>query len=101
MKGLIILLGSMVLAIGLNRAEVVDFPVIAPYLDWIAEKLYYVAPALSRLPPGSAMWVSPGLIAGVVFILAVLVAIFFQSNGSDMESQLRQRQPKAHKIKVK
>ena len=103
LSGLIITISSVGLAIVLNHAEVVDFPVIAAGLDWITEGLYHIAPPLTQLPSGSAMWIGPVLVGVFAFIMAtVIVAVANPSSAmSSMEAQLRRRQRQPRRVKIR
>jgi hypothetical protein len=77
-SGLVITICATGLVVLLHYADVLDFPVVATYLDCITACIYHVVPALSQLPPGSDMWISSVALGALAFILASLsVALVF------------------------
>jgi hypothetical protein len=77
-SGLVITICATGLAVLLHFAYVLDFPVVATYLDWITAFIYHAVPALTHLPPGSDMWISSVALGALAFTLASLsVALVF------------------------
>jgi hypothetical protein len=59
----------------LHYSDVFDFPLVAPYLDWITACIYHLIPALTHLPPGSDMWISSVVVGALAFTLASLSVV--------------------------
>jgi uncharacterized membrane protein len=77
-SGLVITICATGLVVLLHYADVLDFPVVATYLDWITACIYHAVPALTHLPPGSDMWISSVALGVLAFTLASLsVALVF------------------------
>jgi hypothetical protein len=67
----------------LHYADVLDFPGVATYLDWITACIYHAVPALTHLPPGSDMWISSVALGALAFTLAsLIVALVFPTKRS-------------------
>jgi hypothetical protein len=77
-SGLVITICATGLVLLLHYADVLDFLVVATYLDWIAACIYHAFPALTHLPPGSDTWISSVVLGALAFTLASLsVALAF------------------------
>jgi hypothetical protein len=103
-SGLIVAAGSSLVGIGAYGADLHNFPVIAPWMDWLADRIYGALPILARLVPSAKMFVSAAAI-GLVFFLAatVLVACLVPSSRigaleAQMRGMQRQRQPRRVKM---
>lgn len=77
-SGLVITICATGLVVLLHYADVLDFPVVATYLDWITACIYHALPALAHLPPGSDTWISSVTLGALAFTLAsLIVALVF------------------------
>jgi hypothetical protein len=77
-SGLVITICATALVVLLHYADVLDFPVVATYLDWITARIYHAVPAVTHLPQGSDMWISSVALGALAFTLASLsVALVF------------------------
>ena len=77
-SGLVITICAAGLVVLLHYADVLDFPGIATYLDWITACIYHALPALAHLPPGSDTWISSVALGALAFTLAsLIVALVF------------------------
>ena len=77
-SGLVITICAAGLVVLLHYADVLDFPLVATYLDWTTACIYHVVPALTHLPPGSDMWISSVALGALAFTVASMsVALVF------------------------
>jgi hypothetical protein len=97
-------LASILVTALLYCADVHNAPVVAPWLDFLAERFYQWMPVLGRLVPNAAMLVS-SLAVGLVFFLitTVLAACLVSSSRiraleSQMRGMQRKRRPRSVRI---
>jgi hypothetical protein len=62
-SGLVITIYATGLVVFLHYTDVLDFPVVATYLDWITACIYHAVPALAHLP----LFILASLIVALVF----------------------------------
>jgi hypothetical protein len=103
-SGFLVAIASLLFSIACYYADLRNVPVIAPWMDWIADHLYSLLPILTRLAPAAKMFVSAASVGLAFFLLAtVLSACFIPSSRiGDLEGQMRaiQRKRRPRTVKV-
>ena len=102
--GLIIFLSAALVALSLYLADLHNVPVVAPWLDFLAAKLYQGFPLLGRLLPYGRMYLASAVIGLAVFLLATIFASpFIGSSTSEgqLENKLKARSKSKHGPSVK
>ncbi len=87
-RGFLILVGSILVAVSCYYADLVNLPVIAPWLDWITVRICHWFPMMSRLL-SAAMWIGSVVIGLTVFIIsnAIVSAVSPTSEIARLERQ--------------
>jgi hypothetical protein len=104
-SGLLVSIAAILVWIGAYYSDVRNVPVIAPWLDWIADRLYGMLPILKHLAPQAAMSASATAVALIFFLAASVLVACFSRPGSatdKIERQLKTRGDKAkHRAGIK
>jgi len=91
-SGWIVLVASMLVTALLYYADIRNAPVLAPWLDLLADRIYRWLPILARLAPNAAMFLSSAVVGLVFFLIGTVIAACFtapSSKNDRIESQLK------------
>ena len=84
-SGFLAAIASLLFSIACYYADLRNVPVIAPWMDWIADHLYSLLPILTRLAPAAKMFVSAASVGLASFYsLLCWPHAFFPFHGSGL-----------------
>jgi uncharacterized protein involved in cysteine biosynthesis len=102
--GFLVAIAALLVSVGAYYADLCNVPVLAPWLDWLANRIYGWLPILERLVPQASMVLSAIAVGFAFFVVAtVLTACFFPSSRiGALEIQMRgmQRKRRPRSVKV-
>lgn len=100
----LILIAAVLISIGCYYADLVNLPVIAPWLDWLDAWIYHWFPAFRTVPANASMFVSAAAVGLTFFLVAIVLEAFLlpSSKVGRMENQMRgiQRKRRPRSVKI-